>query len=92
MSAAGTSNLSTITIEEMRANIFGTRESLQFLQNSENWFIDGTFSTAPPQFVQLYTAHGLSNEKNIVGAYCLLVNKRMERYAYKLSSTTEYYD
>ena len=36
--------------------IFGTRESLQFLQNSENWFMDGTFSTAPPQFIQLYRA------------------------------------
>ena len=47
--------------------------------------MDGTFSTAPPQFVQLYTAHGLSNGKNIVGAYCLLVNKRMETYVELLS-------
>ena len=26
-----------------RLIIFGTRESLQFLQNGENWFMDGTF-------------------------------------------------
>ena len=28
--------------------IFGMRKSLLFLQNSENWFIDETFSAAPP--------------------------------------------
>ena len=63
-----------------RLIIFGTRENLQFLQNSENWFMDGTFSTAPPQFAQLYMVHGTCNGKNIVGYYCLLVNKRMEKY------------
>ena len=31
--------------------------------------MDGTFSTSTPQFAQLYTVHGLSNGKNIVGAY-----------------------
>ena len=68
-----------------RLIIFGTRESFQFLENSENWFMDGTFSTAPPQFAQLYTVHGLSNGKNIVGAYRLLVNKQMETYMESLS-------
>ena len=61
-----------------RIIIFVTRESLKFLPNSENWFMDGTFSTTTPQFAQLYTVHGLCNGKNIVGAYCLLVNKWME--------------
>ena len=61
-----------------RIIIFVTRESLKFLQNTENWFMDGTFSTTTPQFAQLYTVNGLCNGKNIVGAYCLLVNKRME--------------
>ena len=68
-----------------RLIIFGTRESFKFLENRENWFMDGTFSTAPPQFAQLYTFHGLSNGKNTVGAYCLLVNKRMETYVELLS-------
>ena len=63
-----------------RLIILGTRENLQFLQNSENWFMDRTFSTAPPQFAQLYMVHGICNGKNIVGCYCLLVNKRMEKY------------
>ena len=45
--------------------------------------MNGTFST--PQFAQLYTVNGLSNGKNIVGAYSLLVNKRMEKYEELLS-------
>ena len=45
--------------------------------------MNGTFST--PQFAQLYTVNGLSNGKNIAGAYCLLVNKRMETYVELLS-------
>ena len=49
-----------------RLIIFGTRESFQFLGNSENWVMDGTFSAAPPQFAQLYTVHGLGNWKK----YC----------------------
>ena len=61
-----------------RIIIFVTTESLKFLQNSENWFMDGTFSTTAPQFAQLYTVHELCNGKNIVGAYCLLVIKQME--------------
>ena len=68
-----------------RLIIFETRESYQFPENSENWFMNGTFYTAPPQFAQLYTVHGLSNGKNIVGAYSLLVNKRMEKYEELLS-------
>ena len=68
-----------------RLIIFETRESYQFPENSENWFMNGTFYTAPPQFAQLYTVHELSNGKNIVGAYSLLVNKRMEKYEELLS-------
>ena len=42
--------------------------------------MDGTFSTAPPHSLQLYTIHGLRGGRNIVGAYCLLSNKRRETY------------
>ena len=44
-----------------RILIFGTGRRLNFLQNSDNWFMDGTFLTVPPQFAQLYTVHGLSH-------------------------------
>ena len=61
-----------------RMLIFGTRERLDFLQTSAHWFIDGTFSTVPPQFVQLYTVHGLNHGRHVIGAYCLWANKRLE--------------
>ena len=42
--------------------------------------VHGTFLTVPPQFVQLYTVHGLSQGRHIVGAYGSLPNKRSETY------------
>ena len=50
-----------------RLIIFGTRESISFLENSSDWFNDGTFSVAPPGFTQLYTLHGLRDGRNLVG-------------------------
>ena len=41
---------------EDRVLIFGTRDSLDYLENGRNWFMDGTFSVSSPQFAQLYTA------------------------------------
>ena len=66
---------------EDRILIFGTRDSLDYLENSRNWFMDGTFSVSPPQFAQLYTVHGLQNGRNVAGAYTLLPNKRVDNYA-----------
>ena len=54
---------------EDRIIIFATRQSLLFLQNSKDWFVYGTFSTVPPQFLQLYTIHGINHVRNVVGTY-----------------------
>ena len=63
-----------------RILIFGTGRSLNFLQNSDNRFMDGTFLTVYPQFAQLYTVHGLSHGRHINGAYGQLLNKRLDSY------------
>ena len=60
---------------EDRIIIFATSQSLLFLQSSEARFMDRTFSTVPPQFLQLYTIHGLHHGRNVVGAYYLLTKK-----------------
>ena len=60
--------------------IFGTRESLDFLSNADDWFVDGTFADVPAQFTQLYTGHGLKNGRNIVRCYGLLSNKTRQTY------------
>ena len=63
-----------------RILLFGTDEGFRFLRNSQDWFFDGTFKSSPVQFMQLYTVHGLTNHRNIVGAYALLPNKRRATY------------
>ena len=63
-----------------RLNIFGTTESIGFIEDSHDWFMDGTFSVTPRGFAQLYTFHGLGNGRNVVGIYALLVNKRVDTY------------
>jgi hypothetical protein len=70
---------------EDRILIFGTPASLNYLSHSEHWFMDGTFSTAPPQFAQLYTVHGYRDGRNVVGAYCLLPNKTLNTYLHTLN-------
>ena len=68
-----------------RILLFSTPESLRFLANADNWFMDGTFKSSPQQFTQLYTIHGLSSGRNVVGAYALLPDKRMATYAEMLT-------
>ena len=65
--------------------LFGTDEGFRFLRNSQDWFFDGTFKSSPVQFMQLYTVHGLTNHRNIVGAYALLPNKRRATYVEMLT-------
>ena len=47
--------------------------------------MDVTFKSSPLQFTQLYTIHGLSAGRNVVGAYALLPDKRMMTYAEMLT-------
>ena len=56
--------------------LFGTDEGFRFLSNSQDCFLDGTFK---------YTVHGLTNHRNIVGAYALLPNKRRATYVEMLT-------
>lgn len=41
-----------------RMIIFGTRENLNFLKQCDHIYMDGTFSSVPVLFRQLYTIHG----------------------------------
>ena len=68
-----------------RIILFGTDEGFRFIGNSNDWFMDRAFKSCPVQFMQLYTVHGLTDHRNIVGAYALLPNKRMATYAEMLT-------
>ena len=65
--------------------MFGTDTSIEFLSHSPDWFMNGTFVTVPPQFMQLYTIHGLQNGRNAIGLYALLRNKDQATYEHMLN-------
>ena len=60
--------------------MLGSQESIDFLRNTPDWFLDGTFYTVPPQFLQLYTFHGFNRGRNAVGVYVLLQDKTVATY------------
>ena len=66
--------------DEDRILVFGTTEGLQLLGTNEHWFMDGTFKTVPPLFVQLYTIHALVEGRVIPAVYTLLPNKQFQTY------------
>ena len=68
-----------------RIRLFGTDEAFRLLSNSQDWFLDGIFKSSPVEFMQLYTVHGLTNHRNIAGAYALLPNKRRPTYVEMLT-------
>ena len=68
-----------------RIFLFGTDEGFRFLSNAQDQFWDGTFKSSRVQSMQLYTVHGLTNHRNIVGAYALLPNKRRTLYVEMLT-------
>ena len=60
--------------------IFSTRHNLQLLSQSQEWFSDGTFSTAPLLFEQLYTLHVVQYNTVVPVVYALLSNKTRDTY------------
>ena len=60
--------------------MFGSRESIDLLRSSPDWFMDGTFDTVPPQFTQMYTIHGLDRGRNVIGIYALLQDETQWAY------------
>jgi hypothetical protein len=54
---------------------FSTTRKNNFLKKCEDWYVDGTFSSAPQLFLQLYTIHGLKYGHVIPVIYGLPPNK-----------------
>lgn len=63
-----------------RILIFTTQQNLHLLSQSDQWYADGTFSTAPGLFEQLYTIHVLSFGSVVPVIYALLPNKTRATY------------
>jgi len=60
--------------------IFGTERTLTLLNDSEHWFMDGTFKIVPALFFQLYTIQVLAFGSILPCMYILLPNKTQITY------------
>ena len=61
--------------------IFATDQGLEFLIRSKSILSDGTFKTAPPPFLQIYTLFGATTEWKIPVVWALLGSKTEEIYS-----------
>lgn len=66
--------------DSKRILILATNRNFELMENSEHWFCDGTFSSAPSIFSQLYTIHGIHYSNVIPSVYALLPDKKEETY------------
>ena len=66
--------------------IFMSDFGRNILKNSETWSSDGTFSTVPRDFSQIYVVFGSSHDKLFPCAYMLLPNKSASVYEYALET------
>ena len=63
--------------------IYGSRREMDFLGCCDAWMaraIHYHWMFLPPQFLQLYTIHGIKNGRNVIVFYALLTNKRRPTY------------
>ena len=57
--------------DEKRIIVFATLPAIDLLEESDDWFCDGTFSTAPNVFYQVYTIHAVVDSVNLPLVYVL---------------------
>lgn len=63
-----------------RILIFSTQQNLDLMSNCEHWFADGTFSTCPTLFTQIYTIHGVQYNNVLPSLLVLLPDKTENTY------------
>lgn len=66
--------------DPQRFLIFSTKENLELLATCDHWCADGTFSSSPPLFSQMYTIHGAKFSTCLPLVYALLPDKTQATY------------
>lgn len=69
--------------------MFSTNENLDRLVSTPEIYADGTFSSAPLLFYQVYTIHGIFDGFVVPLVFCLLTNKKKSTYSKVLSKLKE---
>ena len=63
-----------------RILLFTTQRNLDLMAQSDHWFADGTFKSAPQLFTQVYTIHALKYHTVIPTIYAVMPNKTQFSY------------
>ena len=74
--------------DKKRILVLTTLSAIDLLEQSDDWFCDGTFSTAPNVFYQVYTIYASVNGVNLRLVYALLPDKK-KKYRKLLCSLPE---
>ena len=75
--------------DEKRIIVFATLPAIELLEQSDDWFCDETFSTAPNVFYQVYTIHASVDGANLPLVDGLLPDKKEKSYRKLLCSLPE---
>ena len=65
---------------DKRVLVFASEDGLNLLGSTDTWFIDGTFSTAPSQFQQIFCIRAAIGNTHVSVAYALLPSKTQHIY------------
>lgn len=65
---------------DSRIIIFASDQMLELLGNATEWYMDGNFKLAPPQFQQLYVIRIIYGGVHVTAAYILLQDKKRSTY------------
>ena len=67
-------------LQNNAAICFATDESLSLLERSPEWYMDGTFDSAPSPFGQLFTVHVFFGDKQLPAVFVLMESKSAQLY------------
>jgi len=74
---------------DQRMLVFATADSLDLLEQSNQWYSDGTFKCVPRLFTQLYSIHGRCGDAVVPLVYALLPNKQQQTYVRLLNAIAD---
>lgn len=73
-------NFLMLNSREEKMIIFSCATNIRFLCSCNSIYMDGTFRYAAKFFQQLYTLHGLKNNRYVPLVFCLIINKTKQTY------------
>ena len=72
-----------------RIAVFATEDGLRHLAGSDTWFMDGTFSSAPALFEQIFVIRAHLGESAVSCVYAFLPGKSQEIYEEVLTAVLD---